>query len=83
MPDTLSVRLDLTAEEYGALLAAAAQAAALARPGLERALLEAVDDKLRAAQRQVLGPMSVGEGMRLERSIQASERAVAAALSKG
>ena len=76
MSERIAVELEMSPEQYGALLACVDHAAEQVEPDEEQTFLRDLSDSLRDAQRKVLGPMGIQDGITLTRAIQASERAV-------
>ena len=75
--EKVKVDLSLSIEEFGTILGCLSAAAEQATVGVTYLELA---DKLRDAQRAMLGPMSVAEGMSIVREIQDLENATVAEL---
>lgn len=77
MPETIKAEIDLTPDQYGAIIACVSHVADAVPTGDQATFLHDIADLLRDAQRNFLGPMPIQEGVALTRTIQASEREVA------
>ena len=76
MADRMKIEIGLTAEELGALLGCVGVATMKVDSPAQRQALLDLGDALRDAQRTVLSPMTVKDGMGLVREIQDSESAM-------
>ena len=74
------VTLTLSPDEFGTLLGCVSSAAERSTDGNQRVTFMELSDSLRDAQRDMLGPMSVAEGMGIVREIQDTERATIVSL---
>ena len=78
--EKVMVDLSLSIEEFGTILGCLSAAAERAVADQLRVAYVELADKLRDAQRDMLGPMSVAEGMSIVREIQDLEKATVAQL---
>ncbi len=78
--EKVMVNLSLSIEEFGTILGCLSAAAERAVADQLRVAYVELADKLRDAQRDMLGPMSVAEGMSIVREIQDLEKATVAQL---
>ncbi len=78
--EQVMVNLSLSIEEFGTILGCLSSAAERAVAGQQRVAYVELADQLRDAQRDMLGPMSVAEGMGIVRAIQDFEKATVAKL---
>ncbi len=78
--EKVMVNLSLSIEEFGTILGCLGAAAERAVADQLRVAYVELADKLRDAQRDMLGPMSVAEGMSIVREIQDLEKATVAQL---
>ena len=78
--EKVMVNLSLSIEEFGTILGCLSAAAERAVVDQLRVAYVELADKLRDAQRDMLGPMSVAEGMSIVREIQDLEKATVAQL---
>ena len=78
--EKVMVNLSLSIEEFGTILGCLSAAAERGGVDQLRAAYVELPDKLRDAQRDMLGPMPVAEGMSIVREIQDLEKATVAQL---
>ena len=78
--EQVRVTLSLSPEEFGTLLGCVGSAAERAMETNHRIAFMELADRLRDAQREMLGPMSVAEGMGIVREIQDMEKETLASL---
>ncbi len=74
------VTVTVTPQEFGAILGCVSSAADRSSSAEQRVLFTELADTLREAQRSMLDPLPIAEGMGLVREIQDRERATVALL---